>query len=59
MSTSISGNLRFLIPNLMTLMVSLGGLAAMGIAYYQHTRMAALMFLVCGFFDGLDGLTAR
>ncbi|MBT5830678.1 MAG: hypothetical protein HOH77_10840 [Candidatus Latescibacteria bacterium] len=40
MSTSISGNLRFLIPNLMTLMVSLGGLAAMGIAYYQHTRMA-------------------
>lgn len=59
MSTSTSGNLRFLIPNLMTLMVSLGGLAAMGMAYYQNTRMAALFFIVCGLFDGLDGLTAR
>ena len=54
-----SGKLRFVIPNLFTLMVSLGGLASMGIAYFWHDRRAALMFVVCGVFDGLDGLTAR
>jgi len=59
MSVSISEKLRLVIPNLFTLMVSLGGLGAMGIAYYWKDRRAALMFLVCGLCDGLDGLIAR
>jgi len=59
MSAPLSERLRPVVPNLFTLMVSLGGLAAMGIAYYWHDRRAALMFLVCGLFDGLDGSIAR
>ena len=56
---SVSEKLRPAIPNLFTLMVSLGGLSAMGVAYYFSDRRAALLFLVCGLFDGLDGLVAR
>ena len=55
----ISEKLRPIIPNLLTLMVSLSGLAAMGIAYYWNDRRAALLFIACGLFDGLDGLVAR
>ena len=59
MSASISEKLRPVIPNLLTFMVSLSGLAAMGIAYHWSDRRAAILFLVCGLFDGLDGLVAR
>ena len=48
MSAPISEKLRFVIPNLFTLMVSLCGLAAIGMAYYWNDRRAALMLLVCG-----------